>query len=81
MKTKLSLSYKQLYQLVSMACNLESEIGWTRAGSSTTAFVSLMRICRDYVEMRKRPLAKKEDMAKVLLERLDKFYTRYFEEL
>ena len=81
MKNQNHLSTKQVIQLLTIANNLEKEIGWTCAGSQNTAFVSLIRICRDYVEFCKRPLAKKEDANRSLLERLDKFYIRYFDKL
>jgi hypothetical protein len=53
----------------------------TRDLSENSAFVTLMRICRDYVNDYNYPLLKNEDRDRWLAERLQKFRIRYYDKI
>ena len=72
------LTEKQFLQLVNIAKSTESQ---TRQTDESTAFVVLMRICRDYADPRSYPLLDGEARDKWLIKRLQKYQTKFFEKI
>jgi hypothetical protein len=70
------MTYKQQLQILKFADTLN-----TRDLSEDSAFVTLMRICRDYVDLYQYPLVKGDDRDKWLAERLQKFRIRYYDKI
>ena len=67
------LTDKQFSQLWTIAQNTQKSIGLDEL-----AFITLMRICRDYVDRSIYPTISGEQRDKWFLERLDKFRVRFF---
>lgn len=73
------MTEKQLNQFFRDACNLEREM---RGNELETPFVVLMRICRDYASSTLHwDEAVRLQAQKRLIERLDKFRTKYYEKI
>lgn len=73
-----SLSLKQRQQLMAIANNVQEEIAapLSAPDGADIAFVQLMRICRDYATTGHWGRSGNADM---LIKRLDKFKTRFYE--
>jgi hypothetical protein len=70
------LSCKQEFQLIRAAREAQA----VPVGDDTVGFVTLMRICRDYVSDC-YPLVKGEERDKWLIERLNKYRIRFFDKI
>lgn len=71
------LTDKQRYQLLKIADNVQ--MGTGSPVGDQIAFVTLMRICRDYADKTAGPcVVNREDW---LIERLKKFRTRFYEKI
>ena len=71
------LTTKQTLQLLKIAENTQN---LSIPTDSDSAFISLMRICRDYVD-NVLPLVRDEQRDKMLLERLKKYRIKYIEKI
>ena len=70
----MSLTTKQTLQLLQMAENTQKAIALNEL-----AFITLMRICRDYVDPGRYPAVC--DREKWFMDRLNKYRTRFFEKI
>lgn len=68
------LTAKQIGQLLEIAKNTQQGMG-----IDEIAFITLMRICRDYVDPSRYPFV--PDREKWMIERLNKFRIRFFEKI
>lgn len=68
------LTAKQTLQLYNIARNTQQGMGLDEL-----AFITLMRICRDYVDPSRYPVV--PDREKWMIERLNKFRIRFFERI
>ncbi|WP_300258057.1 hypothetical protein [uncultured Alistipes sp.] len=68
------LTVKQTLQLYNIARNTQQGMGL-----GEIAFITLMRICRDYVDPSRYPVV--PDREKWMIERLNKFRIRFFEKI
>ena len=68
------LTSKQEQQLFAIARNTQQGIGLDEL-----AFITLMRICRDYVDQSRYPAITGDRREKWLIDRLNKFRIRFFE--
>lgn len=68
------LTVKQTLQLYNIARNTQQGMGLDEL-----AFITLMRICRDYVDPSRYPVV--PDREKWMIERLNKFRIRFFEKI
>ncbi len=71
------LTTKQKFQLLDIADNIQKR-AFYKPGDEV-AFITLMRICRDYVDKTTYPAIKDRDTW--LLERLKKFRIRFYEKI
>lgn len=74
----MKLSSKQTLQLLAIAQDAQRD---TALDLDEVAFVTLMRICRDYVDIKRYPLIKDEKREKWFIDRLNKFRIRFFEKI
>ena len=72
----MKLSSKQTLQLLAIAQDAQRA---TALDLDEVAFVTLMRICRDYVDRKRYPAV--IDREKWFLDRLNKFRIRFFEKI
>ena len=72
----MKLSSKQTLQLLAIAQDAQRD---TALDLDEVAFVTLMRICRDYVDPKRYPAV--IDREKWFLDRLNKFRIRFFEKI
>lgn len=72
----MKLSSKQTLQLLAIAQDAQRD---TALDLDEVAFVSLMRICRDYVDPSRYPVV--SDREKWFIDRLNKFRIRFFEKI
>ena len=72
----MKLSSKQIGQLLTIVQSTQPA-----TGLDEIAFITLMRICRDYVDIKRYPLIKDEKREKWFIERLNKFRIRFFEKI
>lgn len=68
------LTVKQTLQLYNIARNTQQGMGLDEL-----AFITLMRICRDYVDPSRYPVVPNRE--KWMIERLNKFRIRFFEKI
>lgn len=68
------LTAKQIGQLLAISKNTQQGMGLDEI-----AFITLMRICRDYVDQSRYPVV--PDREKWMIERLNKFRIRFFEKI
>ena len=72
----MKLSSKQTFQLLAIAQDAQRD---TALDLDEVAFVTLMRICRDYVDHKRYPAVIARE--KWFLARLNKFRIRFFEKI
>lgn len=70
------LTTKQVLQLLRIAQNVQRG-----TGLDEVAFVTLMRICRDYVTPGLYPAIPGDERDKWFMDRLNKFRVRFFEKI
>jgi hypothetical protein len=70
------MTNKQIVQTLAFAKQLS-----IRDLSDDSAFITLMRICRDYIDVYEYPLVTGEERDKWLAERLKKYRIRYVEKI
>ncbi len=70
------LTDKQILQLLTIAKNTQRGVGLDEL-----AFVSLMRICRDYVDRGCYPAIRGEQRDRWFMDRLNKYRIRFFEKM
>jgi hypothetical protein len=72
------LTYKQRQQLIDIADNTNR---MAIPNNDEVAFVTLMRICRDYATPGVRPMMDGESRERWLIERLNKYKIRFFDKI
>ena len=73
------LTPKQIVQLINIAGNIQNQT--STPVFDEVAFVTLMRICRDYVTPGLYPAIPDDERDKWFMDRLNKFRVRFFEKI